>query len=195
MATQDQSGEQPIITGTHGGYYWLTDSDQYIGTLVRICADAVLGRYLAVTSIDSGSAWLTDRQQASKWQLRSGIAYSPRLADVEDLFYQRDGAESPGYDEWYVFDAPPTDLGEVIRENPFLEANAPRPGRLMVFVNYVGFSLHDSAWDSVSAMFWRQMEWIQPAAYIADGSDYLTFVCKDRQLFDSVCQRLTNALE
>jgi hypothetical protein len=86
-------------------------------------------------------------------------------------------------------------LGEVIRENPFLEANAPRPGRLMVFVNYVGFSLHDSAWDSVSAMFWRQMEWIQPAAYIADGSDYLTFVCKDRQLFDSVCQRLTNALE
>jgi len=96
MATQDQSGEQPIITGTHGGYYWLTDSDQYIGTLVRICADAVLGRYLAVTSIDSGSAWLTDRQQASKWQLRSGIAYSPRLADVEDLFYQRDGAESPG---------------------------------------------------------------------------------------------------
>jgi hypothetical protein len=147
---------------------------------------------LAVTSIDSGRAWLTDRQRSAGWRLDSEIAYSSRIADVEELFYQRDGGESPGYDEWYIFDEPPARLGEIIRQNPFLEAHAPRPGRLMVFVN-LGFNIHDFP-SEVVEMFWRQLKWIRPAAYIADGPEYLTFVCQDRQLFGSVCQRLTEAL-
>jgi hypothetical protein len=122
--------------------------------------------------------------------------YSPRITTVEELSYQRDGADSPGYDEWYVFDAPPAELGEITRESPFVETHAPRPGRLTVLVNYSAFVIHDidSAVQFIVEIFWRQLEWVQPCAYVADGPSHLTFVCTNRQLFDSVFQRLNAAL-
>jgi hypothetical protein len=188
------AGKQ-IITGAHGAYCWLTSSEHCIGALVRLCPDLVLGRHLAVTSIDSGTAWLTDRQQASGWRLHLGIAYSPPIAAEEELFYQTDGVDFPGFDEWYVFNAPPAEMGEVIQGNPFTDDNRPGPGRLMAFVNWF-IVLHspEPGMQVLLQMFWRQLEWIQPDAYIADGSECLTFVCKNSELFDSVFQRLNDAL-
>jgi len=40
-------------------------------------------------------------------------------------------------------------------------------------------------------MFWRQMEWMQPDAYIGDGDSHLTFVSRNEALFDSVDRRLS----
>jgi hypothetical protein len=184
-----------IFTGTHGQYRWLTSAEQYMGDMVRLCPDVLLGRYVTVTSIDSGSPWLTDAQRTGGWSLRSGMAYSPRLTRVEELLYQRDGNDSPGDDEWYLFRAAPTHLGEILAGNPFEKGNEPRPGRLLVFVNWAAFVLHDSGptAQSITQMFWEQMGWVQPDVYISDGRDNLTFVCNDEALFRSVHERLNDA--
>ena len=44
---------EAILTGSRGSYWWLTSSEAYMGTLVQLCPEVILGRYLAVTSIDS----------------------------------------------------------------------------------------------------------------------------------------------
>jgi len=193
MATESPDGN--IFSGTRGQYHWLTSTEQYMGHLVQLCPDVLLGRYVIVTSIDGGSPWLNDAQRAAGWELRSGMAYSRRISSVEELFYQRDGNDCPGYDEWYVFDATLNDLGEILNGNPFEDGNKPRPGRLLVFVGYTGFVLHDPDLleHSITEMFWSQLDWIQPDVYISDGRDNLTFVCKQEDLFKSVHQRLSRA--
>ena len=148
-----------IIVGSSGNYYWLTSSEQYMGDLVRLCPYVLLGRYLTVTSIDSGSPWLTDIQRAAGWELRSGMAFSRLISSSDELFYQRDGNDCPGYDEWYVFDTARTHLGEILQGNPFEEGNTPRPGRLLVFASWGAFVLHDPdpIVQSINDMFWRQL--------------------------------------
>ena len=44
----------PGIIGSHGQYQWLTMVDRDITSVLSICPEVVLGKYLAVTSIDSG---------------------------------------------------------------------------------------------------------------------------------------------
>jgi hypothetical protein len=52
-----------FYVGQRGEYHWLTAGDDvYMGTIVGRCPEIVMGRYLAVTSIDSGEPWLTERQ-------------------------------------------------------------------------------------------------------------------------------------
>ena len=179
-----------VITGTRGVYRWLTTTEDYMGTVVRSCPDVLVGRYLAVTSRDSGVPTLTEEQRAAGWSLRGGIASSPRLDSVNELQFQRDTLDGPGYDEWYVFDAP-SDLGEVITGNPFEEPL--KPGGLMAFVNWPAFVLHDPnpAEQVIVEMFWEQIGWVQPDSYIADGRDCLTFVSRNANLFESVRERLS----
>jgi len=190
----EDSATESLRTGSHPPYRWLTSTEHHIDAVVKLCFDALLERRLAVTSMDSGSPWLTDRQRLAKWECRSGVVYSPRLTGTEDLFFQRDGANGPGYDEWYVFDGQPTDLGEIAEENPFLPESAPRRGRLMIFVNYPAFVLDNSGPSEqlLARMFWTQMEWIRPESYISDGRDCLTFVSSNHQLFEMVLQRLSS---
>jgi hypothetical protein len=185
-----------FVTGSHPPYRWLMSSEQYIGTLVQVCPDIVIGRHLAVTSIDSGEPWLTDWQAAYGWQRRAGIVYSPRLETTNDLFYQRDGLDVPGYDEWYLFDAGAPDLGQRISGNPFEPEHAPRLGRVMVFVNFLGFTIRgrDPSDQLLADMFWKQLEWIQPESYVADGQDQLTFVTRNDAFFEIAYERLRAAL-
>ncbi len=193
--TETQDLSRTIFSGTHGQYYWLTSTEQYIGHLVQLCPDLFVGHYLTVTAIDSGLPWLTDAQAAAGWSLRSGMAYSERISSLDELSYQHDGKDYPGYDEWYVFSGPSPDLGETLNGNPFSEGNEPQPGRLLVFVGWGAFVLHDPAPDMqlINEMFWRQLDWIQPDAYVSDGRDHLTFVCKDEAVFESVHRRLRAA--
>ena len=192
------SSPPSIKIGEHPPYRWLTSTEQYIGTLVRLCPEVLLGRHLAVTSIDSGVPELTDGQAAAHWTARSAVIYSPRLTTLENLFYQRDGPEVPGYDEWYLSDVGQPDLGQPFArdENPFEPADESRAGRLMVFVNTFVFAIHDPdpITQSVVDMFWRQLERISPESYIADGRDHLTFVSRNNVLFDAVHARLSAAL-
>lgn len=115
---------------------------------------------------------------------------------LEELFYQRDGNDCPGYDEWCVFDAAPNHLGEILNGNPFQKGNEPRPGRLLVFVGWAAFVLHDPdpVVQSINEMFWQQLDWVQPDVYVSDGRDNLAFVCKEEALFESVHRHLTAAL-
>jgi hypothetical protein len=41
--------------------------------------------------------------------------------------------------------------------------------------------------DLVS-LFWKQLDWIQPQSYIADGNAFLIFVTLDKDLFIAVRQ-------
>jgi hypothetical protein len=59
-----------LQTGSHPPYRWLTSTGHYIDAIVECCSEVVLGRHLAVTSIDSGLPWLTDRQRLAKWECR-----------------------------------------------------------------------------------------------------------------------------
>jgi hypothetical protein len=191
MLKEDAAGR--IYTGTRGQYHWLTSIGQHMGAVVQFCPDVVLGRYLAVAATDGGVPSLTDAQRAAGWQLRSGIAYSQRVSTIDELFYQRDGNDCPGYDEWYLFDTPPQQLGEIISGNPLIEDNKPRPGRLVVLVGWVGsFVLHGThaASQTINEMFWQQLDWIRPDVYVSDGRDNLTFVCQNLPLFESVRERL-----
>ncbi len=146
---------------------------------------------MVVTAIDSGTPWLTERQKAAGWAERRGIVYSPRLSSVDDVFYQRDGRDTPGHDEWYFFQTP-QDLGAGQKGNPFEEDSAPRPGRTMKFVGWPSATLHDLD-KQVGEMFWEQMSWIQPESYIADSWNCLTFVTRNRDLCGLVLDRLSKS--
>jgi hypothetical protein len=185
-----------IYAGTHGDYRWLASTDQYMGAVVQHCPEIFLGRYLVVTTIDSGMPWLTEAQRAAGWELRSGMACNERVSSADQLFYQRDGNDCPGYDEWYCFSMPPAHRGE-ISGNPFIANNRPRPGCLLVFVGWGAFVLHESgdAESTINEMFWQQLNRIRPDFYVSDGRENLTFVCKDHGVFDFVYERLSAALK
>jgi len=63
----------------------------------------------------------------------------------------------------------------------------------MVFVNYPAFVLHDPSERTLADMFWKQLDWVEPESYVADGRDYLTFVTRNAGLLDTVYQRLNTA--
>ena len=189
MATAD---EKEIHTGQHGDYQWLTSSEDYMGTLVDLCPEVILGKYLAVTSIDSGVLWLTDRQRSTGWKCRGEVAYSSPIQSVDQLLYQRGGPDSPGYDEWYVFDRPANVEGAIIHGNPFVEPNIPGPGRIMIFVSQLGFRIDadDTVHEGHRHWFWEQIDRIKPESYIADGQDCLTFVTRKHEFLELVLSKL-----
>jgi hypothetical protein len=57
----------PGVVGSHAEYQWLSTEPGNITTLLRSCPDVVPGKYLAVTSIDSGTLRLTDQERADGW--------------------------------------------------------------------------------------------------------------------------------
>ena len=74
--------DEQIHTGTHGSYYWLTSIESYSGTILQICPELFVHRYVAVTPVDGGVMQLTDEQRVTGWEIRRGIGYSPKLAEV-----------------------------------------------------------------------------------------------------------------
>ena len=66
----------------------------------------------------------------------------------------------------------------------------------MVFVNYAAFVIHapGSSERFLVDMFWKQLEWVKPESYVADGKDCLTFVSRNAVLFGDVYERLRSAL-
>jgi hypothetical protein len=193
MTPKDEGDERVIRRGVQDDYHWLTAAgDVYIGTLLSICPEIVLGRFVAVTSYDSGFLRLSDRDAAAGWTTRDKIAYSPRITSVDVLSYQCDGTDSPGYDEWYVF-------SEESRLPPVFEGDRfkfkPDGSQILIFVNTSAFSLHDPEPPSPDTLdrFWTQLKSIGPVAFIADGGDCLTVVSRDKALLDIVSDRL-NAL-
>jgi hypothetical protein len=119
-----------LAVGSEGLYEWLVSDHQF--DLLQLCPEVVLGKYVAITSIDSGSLVPTEKETTTGWQSRGKIAYSPQVQSVEEI-------PSAGWDEWYIFDKP-FDLGvSHLAENIF---EVPQEqGHVSVFVNYL-FALH-----------------------------------------------------
>ena len=80
------SSPLPGATGSHGTYDWLT-TELDLEELLRLCPELVFGKYLAVTSRDSGPLNLTDSERDAGWISRGGIAYSPQIESVEGLLH------------------------------------------------------------------------------------------------------------
>ena len=119
-----------LTFGPQGLYEWLVTDQQF--DLLQISPEVVLGKYIAITSIDSGPLVPTDDETAAGWESRKKVAYSPKIQGVAEV-------PSAGWDEWYIFDKP-VDLGAShLGENIF---EAPQEqGHVSVFVNYC-FALH-----------------------------------------------------
>lgn len=163
-----------LTVGSQGLYEWLVTDEDF--DLLQLCPELVLGKYVVITSIDSGPLTPADKEIAAGWQSRGKIAYSPKIQNADQL-------PRAGWDEWYVFDSPP-DLGTShLAENIF---EAPQEqGHVSVFVNY-GFALYPpERSSSLSALFWQQLLWICPESYVANN-DYLSFVSKNRTFFANV---------
>jgi hypothetical protein len=171
-----------IAKGQHGEYQRLTTKYEVDG-LARLCPKRVMGKYLAVTSFDSGSPSLSEKEKANGWQSRNGIAYRPRIEAIGRL------PPTDGFDEWYVFESP-TELGALCHKNPF----DPRPGPapLHAFVNFY-FVLHDSETDAVQDLFWEQINWINRECFLGESAQYLSFANENKDIFSSVLESLSHA--
>jgi hypothetical protein len=162
-----------LTVGTQGPYEWLVTDQQF--DLLQVCPDVVLGKYVAITSFDSGPLVPTNEEKATGWESRDNIAYSPKVQNVASL-------PRADYDEWYIFggrtDIGTSHLGENVFEVP------QEQGHVSVFVNY-GFALHPPERASLATLFWSQIARLRPESYVADN-DYLTFVSENKALFSSV---------
>jgi hypothetical protein len=162
-----------VNVGSHGGYEWLTTISHDFDSFLTLCPTTVLGKYVAVTSFDSGSLDLNDEEKAIGWRTRNGIAYSPVIESLVRL------PQRGGFDEWYVFGTP-VDLGEKGQGNIFEAPSS--AGQVECFVNFAeAFDLHQP--NDLVPLFWRQLEWIRPESYIAVTNHLLTFVSTNRSVF------------
>jgi hypothetical protein len=169
-----------ITVGVHGEYEWLACA-HCIDDLLMFCPEIVLGKYVAVASADSGHYFPNAEELSAGWESRNGIAYSPKVADVEAL-------PREGWDEWYVFDDRIDLGGMAAREsNPFVASLS--PGEVYAFVNYDDLGLHRP--DSIAPYFWKQFDWIRPRSYIAESGHYLVVISTDRKQFATALQALT----
>jgi hypothetical protein len=186
----DEEFHPPAVTGSHGAYRWLTTAQHELDTLLLRCPQAVVGKYVAVTSLDSGPMALTDAEKRGGWRSRNEIAYSPQIQSAENGRTERlpDGCAS--FNEWYVFNSP-FDLGELWHGNVF---EAPiTPGQVSTFVNFgPSFALHNPEMASLVSLFWKQLDWIQPESYIADADMLLTFVSRNEDIFVAVRNALSD---
>ena len=111
---------EPIkFIGSHGPYRWLVTQQVDVATLVESCPQSLAGKFVAVTSLDSGPMILTDEEKGLSWHSRNEIAYSPQITLSQDGRIKGVATgQCAGYDEWYVFDSP-HDLGALCDGNVF----------------------------------------------------------------------------
>jgi len=134
-----------LKVGSEGLYEWLVSDQQF--DLLQLCPEIALGKYIAITSFDSGPLVLTNEEIAAGWESRGNIAYSPKIQDIASL-------PRAEYDEWYIFGGP-IDLGTSHLEQNVFEVPQEQ-GHVSVFVNY-GFALHPPERTGLATLFWPQM--------------------------------------
>ena len=108
-------------TGVNEAYEWL-EADHDLQGFLRLCPETVAGKYLAITAVDSGSFAPSETDTANGWRTSGGIAYSPRVVSAEDLPRNCCCRDCCGFDEWYVFESPLDDLGNLSNANFFTTA-------------------------------------------------------------------------
>jgi hypothetical protein len=164
-----------LYTGENSGYYWLVSTDT-LDDVLRLCPDVVVGKYVAITSFDSGPLRLSDEEQAAGWTAQGGIAYSPKIQHVNMVPQEY-------FSELYIFDRV-TNLGMLADPHDNIFERRIKQGQVHAFVNF-DFGLHDIDYADVAELFWQQIGWIKPQSYLAEN-DYLNFVTANQQTFKAV---------
>jgi hypothetical protein len=162
-----------MTIGSHDNYEWLV-SDHDLHTLLERCPEVVVGKYIAITSFDSGPLVPNDDEQAAGWMNEGNIAYTPEIQSVENLPHEL-------YDEWYVF-REPRRIGTLVTAEKNIFEGPLRPGHVEAFVNFGAFHLHKPDMKALADLFWEQLPWISPESYIADG-ECLIYVSSNKELF------------
>jgi len=177
---------RPII-GADGGYRWL-NTECELRDFLALCPEAILGKRLAVTSIDGASLVPTSSEVQSGWSSANGIAYSPPIHSLDELPNETHKEWCDFFHEWYTFDEF-VDLGEVVQGGSIFE-DGPRPGRLFRFATCLGFAMRDRRYADIVRLFWKQLDFVAPDSYIGDGDRCLIFVTRDERLFEDVVKKL-----
>ena len=137
--------------------------------MLELCPEFVLGKYLVITSFNSGPLVLNASDFENGWLKHDELAINPSVRSVSHIPYGE-------YDEWYIFDRP-----------PLLEG-------FKVFVNNCGFLLRDPnhlldglepTWDIAAPahhgetlrlwqeLFWMQLELKRVETYLASGDRFI----------------------
>jgi len=168
-----------MARGGQGHYSWLESVGPTLGDVLEVAPDLVVGRWVAITSFDSGPLEPTAEELSQGWRTENGVAVSPRVDSPFDLPHDQ-------FDEWYVFADP--------IEKP----------KITVFVNNCNFQLSRPDYagtDRVGAallaatvsewqdLFWAQLEELEPLAYMAQG-DRLMVVGKEAEVIRRVREAL-----
>ncbi|MCC6537963.1 MAG: hypothetical protein IT162_10460 [Bryobacterales bacterium] len=179
-------------TGANGAYSWL-EVDACLLEFVKLCPEVVLGKWLVVTSVDSGQFMPGEAECAQGWIAAHGLAYSPRVDSLTMLPEALCGHGCCGCDEWYVFDAPPEPLGSLWHDNVF---EMPiKHGQVFACINFIGFQYSSAPHEPIAELFWRQVEWMQPESHVGENNAGLLFATRNAALFADVCQRLAGCPE
>ncbi len=175
----------PFIVGSHGDYEWLVTEDNLdyflLDDFLQSCPEIVLGKYVAITSIDSGRFFPNDKETMGGWERHGDIAYSPRISSTECI--PRDG-----WDEWYIFEEP-FRLGQLVAQGKNIFMEPPSEEEVCVFVNF-NMRLHRED-PAITDLFWRQLDRIRPQVYIAESCNHLTIVSDDKKLFSAIRAAVT----
>ena len=168
-----------LQTGSEKGYQWLVSTDRQLDVL-ECCPEVVLGKYVAITSFDSGPLGLTLAQRSAGWISQGGIAYSPKIQNVSNV-------PQAYFSELYVFGAR-TNLGALADSNKNVFDSGMEQGQVLAFVNY-DFGFHDPGYSHLSQMFWQQLGWMKAESYLAEN-DYLILVTSNPKVFAPVYEAL-----
>ncbi|WP_229507714.1 hypothetical protein [Massilia sp. Dwa41.01b] len=148
-----------VRTGKRGGYFlveWTSQWDPDLGELIGYIPELVRGHRVAIVSSDSGPYPVDETMRAAGWTTPQNISISP-IIGLADFPY------TPGFDEWYVFDAVPS----------VLPSHA--------FVNGWGFTpLADGHSDTEA--FWEQVQASQPLHVLGAGTPAMFLVTRDAHL-------------
>ena len=169
--------------GNSAGYRWFQSAQLCLHELLTEIPSLVVGRYITVTSFDSGPLRLSEEEILAGWISKDSIAYSPLVTDPHNMPHDQ-------YDEWYVFQ------------------NRITIGSPEVFVNLSAFGLRspdylleniEPTWDRNLAnrqsefiaqyqeRFWSQLARIQPESYLAEG-DNLICVTRNKTTYDALAR-------
>ena len=170
------------VFGAHEPYKGLV-TEHALEDVLSVCPELVMGKYVAITTADSGQLVPDCEQIAPGWKNSGGIAYSPKITSLNVLHPE-------GWDEWYVFENE-TELGRIadganIFDSPMTQ------GEVWPFVNF-NLGIHKVEMDSLAKLFWEQIEMIRPQVYIADSDFHLTIVSNVKSLFEAVQKAINTA--
>ncbi|MFL6214913.1 MAG: hypothetical protein ACJ74J_13595 [Blastocatellia bacterium] len=89
-----------MYTGKQGKYYWLEQVNLRLDEVLKVGPEVVVGKYLVVTSFDSGPLQLMPEDFKRGWLQHGELATNPSVQSVDDIPYEQ-------YDEWHIFSPVP----------------------------------------------------------------------------------------